>query len=102
MKSDTSKVIIPISYIKDANAKLIERIYLIKVNAEKDSIINLNKLYIKEQNVIVKDFQTRVINLTDNNNQLVKSNNRYRTTNVILKVIIITAAMVGTGIVLTN
>jgi len=72
LKSDTSKVTIPISYIRDANAKLIERNYLIKINAEQDSVIKLNKLYAKEQDVIIKDFQLRLYESNMYNSQLEK------------------------------
>lgn len=81
LKSDTSKVIIPISYLRDANAKLIERIYLIKINAEKDSIINLNKSYIAEQSNIIKNFQGRVLTITEDNNRLRKTINRQKNNN---------------------
>jgi len=70
LQSDTSKITVPIIYIKDANAKLIERLYLLKINKQQDSIINLNKLYINEQSNIIKDFQNKVVNITNDNNKL--------------------------------
>lgn len=68
-KSDTTFVKVSIDAIKQANIKLIERQYLIKINNEKDSIIcmydsytdsiynNLHDLVIK-YNVAVHDIQT--------------------------------------------
>lgn len=85
LQSDTGKVSVPISYIKDANAKLIERVYLLEVNKQQDSIINLNKLYIDEQSFIIKDFQGKVITLTNNVNTLNKSVASYKQHNAILK-----------------
>lgn len=85
LQSDTNKVSVPISYIKDANAKLIERVYLLEVNKQQDSIINLNKLYINEQSFIIKDFQIRVMKLTTNVNTLNKSVAYYKQHNAILK-----------------
>lgn len=70
VKSDTSKVIIPISFLRDANAKLIERIYLIQINKQQDSIINLNKSYITEQYKIIDTFKVRIVNITNDNNTL--------------------------------
>lgn len=74
-KSDTSStgklteatVNVPISYIKDANAKLIERDYLLKAIAIKDTIINLNGQYISEQNKVITDFQRKVLILNETN-----------------------------------
>lgn len=69
MQSDTTNVTVPIKFIKDANAKLIEREYLLKIKEEQSDIIKLNKSYINEQELIIKDFQKRVtILFTDNNN----------------------------------
>lgn len=48
-------VTVPITYIKDANIKLTERKYLIKLNSEKDSIITYYKKYTNEQTIIIKE-----------------------------------------------
>lgn len=53
---------IDIKYIRLANAKLIERKYLLKVVDEQDSIISLKDNYINEQSKIITDFQNRVDN----------------------------------------
>lgn len=52
---DTTVVSIPISYIKKANVKLIERNYLIKINHEKDSIISMQNDYMaaSDSNIII-------------------------------------------------
>ena len=57
--SDTT-VTIDINYIRFANAKLIERKYLLKVVDEQDSIINFKDNYIIEQKKIITNFQNRV------------------------------------------
>lgn len=59
-QSDTTKVIIPIKYIKRANIKMIERLYLLQINKEQDSIILMKDKYINEQQKIITDFQKRV------------------------------------------
>lgn len=46
-------VSVPISLIKEANVKLIERKYLIAINKEQDSIISLKDKYIIEQDSII-------------------------------------------------
>lgn len=58
---DTINVIIPIKYIRCANDKLIERLYLKENLIKKDSIILLKNNYINEQSIIIKDFQNRII-----------------------------------------
>lgn len=66
---DTSIVNIPICLIKKSNAKMIERLYLIKINNEQDSIINLKDKYIKEQYKIITDFKQQI----EYNNKINKS-----------------------------
>lgn len=39
IKTDTANVVVPVKYIRMANVKMIERLYLIEVNKQKDSII---------------------------------------------------------------
>lgn len=75
---DTAKVIVPVNAIKKANAKLIERNYLIKINNEKDSIIILNKNYIKEQSIIINDFQNRLATSNEINERIKKDLERQR------------------------
>ena len=76
--NDTINAIIPIYTIKGANAKLIERLYLIDINNEKDSIIELNKLYINEQYNIIKDFQNKIVDHNNINNNLKKDIERQK------------------------
>lgn len=68
-KSDTI-IQVKLDYIRKANAKLIERKYLIDINNEKDSIINLNNDYIKEQNNIIDTLQNKIIKYENINNNL--------------------------------
>lgn len=59
-EAEDSTVVIPISYIRSANLKLIERKYLLKLNSQKDSIINLQKLYISTQKNINDSIQKKL------------------------------------------
>ena len=60
LHSDSSVAVIPVSLIKSANAKMIERLYLIDINKQQDSIILMKNDYIKEQQKIITDFQHKV------------------------------------------
>lgn len=98
-QADTTNVIIPISYIKTANAKLIERLYLKEVIIKKDSIILLKNNYINEQSIIIKDFQNKVNDVNKINlnlkKDIVKRDRRIFTWKCIS-----VAAIVTTGVVL--
>lgn len=98
IKSDTANVIIPISYIKSANAKLIERLYLKQAIIKKDSIILLKNNYINEQSIIIKDFQNRVndVNKINLNLQkdIIKKDRRIFTWKCISIVAIVTTGVV--------
>lgn len=59
-KADTTVATVPIYLIKQANAKMIERIYLIEINNQQDSIILMKNQYIFEQQKIINDFQKRI------------------------------------------
>ena len=59
-ETDTANVVVPVFFVKKANAKMIERIYLLKVNKLQDSIIVMKDNYINEQQSIIVDFQNRV------------------------------------------
>ena len=72
IRDDTTKVIVPIKYIRLANEKLIERNYLLEANAYKDSIIIDYKNYIKEQERI----NTEYINKVNDNKKLVNDLNK--------------------------
>lgn len=59
-ESDTTIVAVPIKYIRNANTKLIERLYLLEINKQQDTLINMKDSYINEQKRIITDFQKRV------------------------------------------
>lgn len=81
--SDTTNVIIPINYIKQANAKMIERLYLLRITNEQDSIILMKDKYINEQQKVIADFQQRVKEANKINQQvntdLVKQRSKIKT-----------------------
>lgn len=60
LKADITVATVPIYLIKQANAKMIERIYLIEINNQQDSIILMKNQYIFEQQKIINDFQKRI------------------------------------------
>lgn len=99
LQADTTNIVIPISYIKAANAKLIERLYLKQVIIKKDSIILLKNNYIQEQSIIIKDFQNRINNVNKINlnlqKDIIKKDRRIFTWKCIS-----VAAIVTTGVVL--
>lgn len=68
--SDTTNVIIPINCIKQANAKMIERLYLLRITNEQDSIILMKDKYINEQQKVIVDFQQRVKEANKINQQI--------------------------------
>lgn len=51
---------INIDLLRKANIKMIERNYLLEINNEQDSIINMKDKYINEQQKIITDFQKRI------------------------------------------
>lgn len=73
-----SNVVISISYIKQANAKMIERLYLKEICNQQDTIIKLKDKYIKEQQAIINSFQERVTTSEELNQRLYKSIDRQR------------------------
>lgn len=70
--SDTTNVVIPIKYIRLANKKLIERQYLIELNAQKDSIIIDYEKYVKEQKDLLDKRNKDILEYNRINNQLSK------------------------------
>ena len=84
IQSDSTLVIIPISYIKLANKKLIERQSLKETLIYKDLIIQEYKSYISEQTKIHKDFQNRIDQSNKINENLSKRLNRQRKTSLVL------------------
>lgn len=90
--SDTV-VSVSIDYIKKANAKMIERKYLIDINKQQDSIILLKDRYIKEQSIIINDFKQKIIAANDLNKSITDSLNKQIRYNLIM-------LSVGSGIIL--
>lgn len=90
--SDTV-VSVSIDYIKKANAKMIERKYLIDINKQQDSIILLKDKYIKEQSIIINDFKQKIIAANDLNKSITDSLNKQIKYNLIM-------LSVGGGIIL--
>ena len=84
IKSDTAVATVPIYLIKQANAKMIERIYLIKLSNKQDSIINMKDKYIKEQYRIITDFQKRVTDTNKLNESIKKDLDKQRKCNKII------------------
>ena len=72
IKTDTTKVIITIDEVRKANAKFIERLYLIQINHEKDSIILLKNNLIDRQQLVIIDFQNRLSKANDINKDIKK------------------------------
>lgn len=92
IKSDTTFVSIDINYIRLANAKLLERQYLLKSIEYKDSIIIDYKNYIAEQEKINKDFQNKIIEANKLNEKLNKNIERKR------KALIVTTSVAATAV----
>lgn len=84
IKSDTAVATVPIYLIKQANTKMIERIYLIKLSNKQDSIINMKDKYIKEQYSIIADFQKRVTDTNKLNESIKKDLDKQRKRNKII------------------
>ena len=70
---DTTNVNIPISILKQANERLIERKYLISIYYEQDSIIKLKDNYISYQQDVITDMQHKIIDNALINEDLQKS-----------------------------
>lgn len=68
----TDYVKVPICYIKKANVKLIERKYYIKLNTEKDSIIDYKNQYINSQSIIIKELTNDYYDVAKLNNNIKK------------------------------
>ena len=81
---DSIEVIIPISYIKLANQKLLERKYLIEINTQKDSIINDYKKYIEVYEEINEEYQTKIDEYNNINKNLSKSLQKQKKTSLVL------------------
>lgn len=101
INSDTI-VTIPINHIRKANVLMIERNYLLDITEEQDSIICLHKLYIYEQDSIIKLFKDRVKESNKINENINKAYERERrktiifgTTTGVLAAIVVTTILIN-------
>ena len=84
LKADTIVAVVPINLIKQANAKMIERLYLLEVVNQQDTIINMKDKYINEQQRIITDFQKRVNNTNKLNETIKKDLDKQKKRNKII------------------
>ena len=92
---------IPVSYIKKANVKLIERKFYIELNNQKDSIINYKNQYINAQRIIINDLSNDYCNIKKLNDDIKNDLDRQKvkikvfeyTTIGLISLILITALM---------
>lgn len=65
-ESDTAKVSVPISLLRQANIKLIEREYYIELNEKKDTIIKLKdeQINILNEEVLIKSKRANLFGIT--------------------------------------
>lgn len=71
--ADSAFANIPVYLIKQANAKMIERLYLIDINNQQDSIIDMKDNYINEQHNIISDFQKKLDGTNKINEDMTKA-----------------------------
>lgn len=83
INSDTI-INVPISSIRKANVLIIERNYLLDINVQQDSIINLHKHYISEQDSIIEGFKNSIEKTNKINKDIAKKYERERKKVVIL------------------
>ena len=83
-KADTTVATIPIYLIKQANAKMIERLYLIEINNQQDSIIDMKDKYISEQQSIITNFQKRITDVNKLNESINKDLDKQKKRNKII------------------
>lgn len=84
LKADTAVATVPTYLIKQANAKMIERLYLIDINKQQDSIIIMKNDYILEQQRIILEFQQRIDNVNRINETIVEDFNKQKRYNKII------------------
>ena len=82
-KADTT-VVVSIDNIRLANAKMIERNYLLIVVNEQDSIIKLKNLYIDEQYRVINSFKIKLNDANKINSNLYKDLDKQKTRTKIL------------------
>ena len=81
---DSIKVELPISLIKKANERLIERKYLISIYYEQDSIIQFQNSYIDNQSDIINTMQNRIVTNNQINEDLNKALDKQKKKNKII------------------
>jgi hypothetical protein len=54
-------VTVPIDVLKQANVKLNERVHLLDIVSEQDTIIDSYKLYVAAQDSIINEFKQRLV-----------------------------------------
>lgn len=69
--------------IRQANDKLIERKYIIKINEAQDSIISYKQQYILEQDTIIEDLKGRILEANRINEELQKQYAKERNKKII-------------------
>lgn len=84
LKADTAVATVPTYLIKQANAKMIERLYLIDINKQQDSIIIMKNDYILEQQRIILEFQQRIDNVNRINETIIEDLNKQKRYNKII------------------
>lgn len=82
--SDSAVIAVSALLIKKANAKMIERKYLLLITNEQDSIINMKDKYINEQQKIITDFQKRIADTNKLNEAVKKDLEKQKTKNKII------------------
>ena len=100
--NDSTLVSIPIEYIKLANQRLIERNYLLEVNAYKDSIIVDYKKYVDIQNAASENYKKQLEECNRINNDLNKRLVRQQKTSMVLGGISAGSIIIITLIALVN
>lgn len=83
VKCTDSCIVVPISFIRNANDKLVEREYLLKVVETQDTIINLKEDYILYQDTIIQDLKNRIVEANKINENLQKQYKKERTKKII-------------------
>lgn len=83
IRADTA-IIVDVNLIKLANAKMIERNYLIVITNQQDSIIDMKDKYINEQQKIIADFKKRVTDANKLNENIKKDLDKQKKRNKII------------------
>lgn len=99
-KKDSAVVSVPLHLLKQANVKMIERNYLLKITAEQDSIIDFKNNYIEEQKNIIEDFQNKLIKVNNLNDVIQKDLDKERKRNKIFMGVAGTAIIVALTILI--